>query len=339
MRSAISVAREALNLQETNSRQQIQISPLSPAVTPTSGDQWLIDTSRLVSARLSSPVDLSLLFLFIAHSLLLEDIPLEDRARPLAPLHKDLNDHICKTFLPTVFLAGESTSTNLVPHIDGRVFTSLVRCIIANKDKIMEVVIGARTYQRASSIWSSIPLSCPDLIKFAARYQSLPCQEQLDTSGTEPLPHLAFSSDIFDAELSSISVVTDSLSQEETDPPSSHAHLEFGHVFSDTQHWHNVKKAILPSYLGGKSEQPLTAWQRSRALRREQRFMANMQRQAETLMGTFGAILKQIVILPAGSQAANNAKGRPAHVSTYITSTLVAMSLSYFLEGPFAETK
>jgi hypothetical protein len=72
-------------------------------------------------------------------------------------------------------------------------------------------------------------------------------------------------------------------------------------LFSDTQHWHNHKRAILPKHLGGDTAAPMTEWQRNRKLRSDQRFMKNMHDQASTLTGASGAMLQQVKILSVSS--------------------------------------
>ena len=109
---------------------------------------------------------------------------------------------------------------------------------------------------------------------------------------------LPFSDPLFDEELATIDIDVD---EEESDDEED-AQLEFNTLYSDTQHWHNHKRAILPAHLGGSdSIGPMDERQKRRQLRSEQRFMSKLQWQAETLTGALGIPLQQIVIPSAAA--------------------------------------
>jgi hypothetical protein len=265
-------------------------------------DEWLVKASTIFwSISASSTVDATLLFIFIAHVIILESISVEERAQPPVVLHPKLTTYISETFLPLVFLATESaiSGTCLIPQIDGRIFICLIRCFLSNVDKQMDTVIGERTYQHAFQIWSSSsPRNAkPDVIKLKVLYE-LPQSLTLSETRDPPFKLLPFSNEVFDRELSSVKVETED--HESASLP--RGHLQFGPgvgtVFTDTQHWHNNSKAILPRHLGGEDPIPLDEWKRRRLLRSAQRFMVTLQRQAETL-----AVVEPIRISPVGTKA------------------------------------
>ncbi|KAK0506601.1 hypothetical protein EDD18DRAFT_1124170 [Armillaria luteobubalina] len=124
--------------------------------------------------------------------------------------------------------------------------------------------------------------------------------EEWDTSGSEskmdpqesvPIPTtqtqtqlLPFSHPVFDKALSSVKISTAS----DDRPLKSSEFLNFSVLFTDTRHWHNSKKIITPG-----EKVPVANW---RVLRSNQRYIANLQRQAETLTGASGRGLQQITL-------------------------------------------
>ncbi|KAK0440823.1 hypothetical protein EV421DRAFT_1960798 [Armillaria borealis] len=95
---------------------------------------------------------------------------------------------------------------------------------------------------------------------------------------------LPFSHPVFDKALSSIKISTAT----DDRPLKSSEFLNFSVLFTDTRHWHNSKKIITPG-----EKVPVANW---RVLRSNQRYTANLQRQAETLTGASGRGLQQITI-------------------------------------------
>jgi ATP-dependent RNA helicase DDX60 len=262
-----------------------------------------------------------LLYIFIAHCVLMENVSIEERSRPLPMLNDKLSQDIIGSFLPRIFLA---VDTVLGGHeagsidIDGRMFMTLVHFFIANASLPIRRLVGDSVYERVKCIWSGAIANPPtvDFLKFSNRFPHPPLVP-LPASAPKAKQQYAllpFSNKVFDEELSSIRVnilpptMTDHELVVPPLPPSTPAaHLEFGSqggiLFSDTQHWHNTRRPILPSHHGGKEDPKpaLTEWQKRRKLRSEQRFMATLQQQAGTLTGALGAVLKQIVIPAVGS--------------------------------------
>ena len=116
--------------------------------------------------------------------------------------------------------------------------------------------------------------------------------ELAPASDTQTFGVLPFQNEVFDELLSDVRVDVDSESQEHDN----NVHLEFSKGFNESQHWHNHRRPILPKHLGGEKAPPKDQWFRSRELRRDQRFMAQLERQAPTITGTFGKGLQRIVI-------------------------------------------
>jgi hypothetical protein len=238
-------------------------------------------------------------------------MPVRERARPLELLHPDLLDVILKSFFPDIFIAAEHviSTRGLALDLDGRVLASLINFLVKNRSRDMNDLVGCNVVTRVYRIWSDLGAEPIDLEGFAARYPSQPPPPPSIPVTSEPLRLLPFDNEVFNDELKPIHIGV----EDQVDDTSS-AYMDFGGgtLFSDTQHWHNTRKAILPSHLGGTNPKPMDERQRRRFLRSEQRFMATLQRQAGTLTGALGASLQQIVIPPVGNQESKALKVRPA---------------------------
>ena len=279
-------------------RQQLSTQP-QRLVPGTDKNACLLALSRfLLSAMPSSHISFGLLYLFILHCCLLDEISVHERARPLATLHPQLTRMVVYDFLPKIFLAMDCviSSSHVFLDVDGRIFSSLIRYFTCNPTLPINDIVGQSVYSRTSSIWSNLGTPQPDFRGFATRFPPPPSPAVALTSEVEPLRILPFENEVFNLELSSIQITV------ELDIQTSPAHLEFGQgiLFSDTQHWHNRNRAIIN--VRGKDPKPTDEWQRRRVLKGEQRFMATLQRQAGTLTGALGASLQRIVILPAATK-------------------------------------
>jgi ATP-dependent RNA helicase DDX60 len=262
------------------------------------------------------------LYVFVTHCVILENLSVEERARSVLPvLNERLERDVREVFLERMFLVVDAVLCSRGTgegaawiDIDGRVFMTLLHFILANASSSSSIqeLVGENVYRQVETIWSSTNPPV-DFLKFSQFFPLPPPPEVPPPVVTENVRKqeytlLPFNNKVFDEELSSIRVNV--LPPSTSDPsPLASAHLEFGSqggiIFSDTQHWHNTHKSILPSHHGGGKQQDpkpaLTEWQKRKKLRSEQRFMATLQQQAGTLTGALGAVLKQIVIPPVGS--------------------------------------
>jgi hypothetical protein len=259
------------------------------------------------SSSAGAPVEL--LFAFLAHSIILETVSVEERARQITTVHSELSEVMLKKFLPAIFLAVEDVVScrNAFCNIDGRIYLSLIQFLMDNHGSPMHGLIGVSVCDRMQSLWSSLGLAPVDFGALAIRFPHSPPPEPPlpDIVTPEPLRLLPFDNGIFNKDLSALQVTGEDEDEEVLDS------VNFGQrvLFSDSHHWHN-NKAILPRHLGGEDSKPKNEWHRRKILKSEQRFMATLQRQAGTLTGALGASLDQIVIPPVGSRAAKpKAKG------------------------------
>ncbi|KAI0660897.1 P-loop containing nucleoside triphosphate hydrolase protein [Cubamyces menziesii] len=290
---AVQNASQSLATRESMAREGVPVAPLK-AFEPLSARALATRLTGEISRLNTSQSEFfpELLQLFIAHIFNVPHLGLKERALPPVALPDTLVSHVNASFLPGVFVALENGASAVT--VDGRVFASLVDYVLRSQDTSLTPLLGPEIASQVEALWQENNIRAPDLVAFRARFPPTSAP-QADNAfdGSHP-GLLPFHHPLFDQELASIRIDADELSDDEDEDPS---HLEFNTLFSDTQHWHNHKRAILPPHLGGNDTQgPMTEWQRKRQLRSEQRFMSKLQWQAETLTGAYGTPLQQMII-------------------------------------------
>ncbi|KZT04532.1 P-loop containing nucleoside triphosphate hydrolase protein [Laetiporus sulphureus 93-53] len=350
--NASSAALRSLTVKESQAWRGCSAMPLD-ALAP-QGLQSLTSQDALLQTFAQRVIDLTnhrlecmeeLLFAFIAHLLLLPMLSVAERARPLPDLHPGLVNMLLEDFLPSIFLVLKGLSDEVALDVDGRVFVALVDYMQKHTDASRQDVFGEETSVRLDSIWASLQLRPVDFAELAPQHPSKPAESSVVTakkskkdrrkaaSQRKPFRLLPFSHPVFDEELAEVHVDVDDSAP---DAVQAH-HLDFNTIFNDVNHWHNHRRAVLPPHLGGEVARPLDERQRRRKLRSDQRFMASMEWQAQTLTGAFGVPLERIVITSAKSndpqpskntktrliqvhreppKAKPGKKGKPAHVSS-----------------------
>lgn len=272
----------------TNLSNAVRYSSLPPDHPTHDRDEMMVILAR----SLADTIPPALLFLFVAHSLLLEDLSLQNRAQPNQPLHPALSSLLNRRVLPSLFSHLVNTAhsaTHFIP-IDGRIFISLLAFVANTPEKPLSSVLGSDVLERATEIWNKAGAPSIDIPKF---FSEFPCELNAPprSSSLTPFALLPFSNETLDPLLGDLA----SLSTVETDSPEVISRFVTNTIFSDNRHWHSGR-SILPHHLGGDSGQPLDAKQRYRRLKSNQRFMARMQAQAGTLTGALGASLTQQII-------------------------------------------
>ncbi|EIW61285.1 P-loop containing nucleoside triphosphate hydrolase protein [Trametes versicolor FP-101664 SS1] len=304
---AVQNALQSLTAQETDLRAGDTATPLED-VELLPARELAVDLVNNLSESSVSQHELfpELLQLFVAHILFVPHLGLKERAQPPVVLPAALSDHLHTAFLPRAFLDLEDAASAVT--VDGRVFAALLDYVLRAEQPSLSSMLGPEISTAVEEIWSECNIRAPDFVALRARFPPAPVAPAQDEPEDRPLRLLPFEHLLFDEELASIALDVEVDSGDEDEDPS---HLEFNTVFSDTQHWHNHKRAILPPHMGGSDTHvQLTEWQRKRQLKSEQRFMAKLQWQAETLTGAYGTPLQQMVIPSAA--VARKSKGAPA---------------------------
>ncbi|KAF8958161.1 hypothetical protein BDZ97DRAFT_66327 [Flammula alnicola] len=248
------------------------------------------------------------LYLFIAHSLLVPTLSVLERAQVPRLLGSKLTSVLQKEFLsPLFFKAANLLASYDYPfEVDGTIFVTLIAFVLLRRGQ-MSTVIGPALFDESQRVWCALGGPSLDFDSFVGRYR-LPLPEASYTSiqheTIEPRRLLAFSNPVFEEKFSIFQASTE-VHESEYSP----LHFEKGTAFSDNHHWHN-QKSILPGHLGGSKPKQVDAKALRRRLRSDQRFMATLQVQAATLTGASGASLRQIIIPPVGTSRPSQREDR-----------------------------
>lgn len=289
--------------------------PHSPSTASESRTDWLVNSARALldlveketkdKKKMKDTLVVPLLYIFLAHGVTLDKIPLPLRAQPLPAFTSDLEHYLRDNFLPSLFdclhrtLPSKPTFRDV--DLDGRVFLHLLQAV-PPQSSIKEVIanlIGPQSACELDRMWQTLGrdigvISC--------------CVVDPKESMVNVGEHvrnvfsvLPFSHPILSQHLARVNInITPSTSVPECGRFDLDSSL--GAVFKDSMHWHNAGRSILPKHLGGKDTKlsALDARARKRVLRRNQQFQAGLQRQAETLTGALGKPLETIIIPQVG---------------------------------------
>ena len=247
--------------------------------------------------------------LFFLHAMVLQTLPVSERAQPLEAINDDFANKLITTFLPDLYsvITAFVLKFNHFVDIDGRIFITLLR-FATSGDQLpthgLEALVGPEISSRLETVWKSTNAPSPDLSKLLAccpTDEDSESESESESASDEDMTSFAlfpFHNEVFDDELAAVHVTVAGQGQ----VPSS-IRLEFSQdiPFSDTKHWHAHHRPILPTkHLGGETAKDVGERARTRQLRRDQRFMSQMQRLAATLTGASGKALQQILIPSTG---------------------------------------
>lgn len=261
------------------------------------------DAFEVILEKGGSPAEVT--WAFSAHCHLLPLLSAQERAQQHEPNHPQLQAMLLEDLLPRWFISLEKFLSGFDSQIDvdGNVFSALLRTLLLHPDVSLEEIVGPEVFSALRNVYPSAP-SFSDL---ALRFPP-PTSEVTPLAKPAILRLLPFEHEIFDDEMSSIRVKV-----EQSDADTPFGEMEFGKdtVFEDKHHWHNHNKLILPKHLGGDDPKPKDAFQKRKLLKRNQRFMARLGRDAGTLTGALGARFDRITITPVGSHPTG--KGATTH--------------------------
>jgi hypothetical protein len=275
--------------------------------------------STFLSISSSVPHASALLQLYLAHAYLLPTLPLRSRAQRIPKPSPELMA-ILEPFLAIFYSSAAAaidslSSSETLPELDldGRIFFLLLLEVLNSSQDAPSFsdILGAETAGRLDALWSKLsPSSAPD---FAALRSDIPSQSselpEVPSAIVEPTV-LEYDSPIFTAHLSSVNV---SVAPDSTLATLSNR-LEKDSVFDDERGWVNPKPT-LPTHLGGPPPPVLDIREKRKRDRKDQRFMAQMQKSAASLTGALGGTLKQQVIPAVGKRSASAIKEKAAAAS------------------------
>ncbi|GAA5895565.1 uncharacterized protein JCM6883_001549 [Sporobolomyces salmoneus] len=273
-------------------------------------------SSTFLSISSSVPHASALLQLYLAHAYLLPTLPLRSRAqrmpKPSAELMEILEPFLAIFYSSTAAVVDSLPSSETLPELDfdGRIFYLLLLEVLnsSQDSPAFTDLLGSEAAGRLDSLWTKLsPSSSPD---FAALRSALPNQStelpEVPAAITESTV-LEYDSPIFTAHLSSVNV---SVAPDSTLATLSNRLAE-NSVFDDEKGWVNPKPT-LPTHLGGPPPPVLDIREKRKRDRKDQRFMAQMQKSAASLTGALGGTLKQQVIPAVGKRSASAIKEKAA---------------------------
>jgi ATP-dependent RNA helicase DDX60 len=291
---------------ENKLRGQTSHVPLAPLhVTPPGLRELDLLLKEVLDYLVMHQIELPRLFweltsLFFLHIIILPTLPVSERACPHENLDEDLVAMLVGTFLPKInpVMASFILKSNRFVDIDGRVFTRILHYTISLgycQTNVLTELVGPEISSRLETVWRSVNAPPPDFMKLSTCFPNRGDPEPSSTAsdGPKSFTLLPFHNRIFDEELADVHVKVS-----DEDQTSSSPCLEFcqGTPFTDTNHWHDNHRAILPKHLGGEGWKDADERSRQLRLRRGQRFMVHMQRLSASLTGASGRVLEQILI-------------------------------------------
>ena len=280
-------------------------------------ESWSSDAAKaFLSATSGANASLrrTILWVFLAHSILLRSLSLELRSQPEASLPPALVSTLTKHILPDLLTAfGLSIPDELTtqPPVDGRIFGLLLAQLI-QPNAVPEKVLGADAYKTTQALWSSVTSDVVDFSVLKTFVTNSACVPKAPAPEFDDFPLYPFDNQVFNEAFESVAVTTRSSTSLDAVPPPL---LEFGgeSIFTSCQR-RRTERVVPPKHLGGDDGKPKDRKGRERMLRNNQRFMRNLERQAKSLSGAKGAPLEQEVITTVGQGGA--ASGRNTRPNT-----------------------
>jgi hypothetical protein len=266
-------------------------------------ESWTSDAAKAflsVTSSADGPLRRTIVWVFLAHSILLRSLPLELRSQPEASLPPALVSALTKDVLPDLLTAyGLSIPNELTtqPPVDGRIFGLLLAQLI-QPNSVPEKVLGAEAYKTTQALWSSITSNTVDFSVLKTFSTSFAPVSRAPAPVFDDFPLYPFDNQVFNDAFESVAVTTRSSTSLDAVPPPL---LEFGgnSIFVSSRR-RRTERAMPPKHLGGDDGKPKDRKGREKMLRNNQRFMRNLERQAKSLSGAKGAPLEQEVITSGG---------------------------------------
>ena len=112
----------------------------------------------------------------------------------------------------------------------------------------------------------------------------------IDSSTSDTISILPFSNPVFDKHLTSINLRV---------APLRSSDRQSGRIFQEVSHWHNAKRRLNPKQA---LQTPASAKEKERSLKRDQRFMSEMQSYAASLTNAAGKALEPEIITPSDAK-------------------------------------
>lgn len=234
---------------------------------------------------------------FLAHTALVTSLPLSNRRQPSQRPDSDEQSSL-QTFVSkfsktsrTLISSGawaEAMKAGTVPCdisdlIDGRLFEAVT---MAGSERRFPPQATPVFEGLASSLCtlSGVHINVPTALQNASH------TDKVNGSTTDALSILPFSNPVFDKHLMSINLRVSPLKSSDR---------QSGRIFQEVSHWHNAKRRLDPKQ---GQQTPASAKDKARSLKRDQRFMAEMQSYAASLTNAAGKALEPEIVTVSDSK-------------------------------------
>ncbi|KAF8315022.1 P-loop containing nucleoside triphosphate hydrolase protein [Clavulina sp. PMI_390] len=294
------------------------LSSLPPLPT-TGGAQsengWLEQCLRLTHSQ-PTPIDhatRALLYVWVAHQYLLPYIDIDDRAQVAPSLDAQILDHVNNHLYPILIpsLLASVSGVKYTIDIDGHVFGYLVDGVISGAS--LGDLLGPALSGVVDQAWTASGLPSANLSVLSSTFTRVPNQ-----NATPPRPAirtLPFEHDVFEAQFPEVAVTSE--------PASSLSKKASSSVLLDPFAAPMGAQSAPAHRALARAPPPVDERARQKKLKRDQRQMAHLTRQAASLTGAAGAILQQQVIVANPTSTSSRAKPTQAAASSSSTDRAV----------------
>ncbi|KAJ1300164.1 hypothetical protein OPQ81_011916 [Rhizoctonia solani] len=296
----LKISSAAARLCEDALNQTLSLS--TPSSPPKNRLSWLMNSAKAMLANPGTDLDESFTFVFIAAQLALAYMSAQQCALSHRAIDQRISEYLQSHFYPAMFghLSNNLVDATFFPDLDGNLFLIFLNCVLKSPQGTTEELFGENLARDLSSAWTAAGLSIPTFNDLSSRFAYT--KHNMVTAPRLAFELLPFSHPVFDQYLPSIATISDDRASNEI-LQRTRIEALCDEPFVDDKHWHN-DKTILPKHLGGKDDnKPRNEWERMKRLRRDQEFMANLQRHAQTMIGAKGQPIKRIVITEVNSAA------------------------------------
>ena len=284
---------------QMSQRLELQLSKFETVIEPESGDGQDLFTERVVLTIFTlaqilqkNPSSQDLVLALLVHTVLIGELKISNRRQQWTSLHGDQGAHVVQ-FLSAFAIVSRrimnedcwrqafvdaNRSCDIIDLIDGRLFQKVVhqmaggfKGINLSHTLVSRVITLTEVLYKISGVQLHVNINANSSDTAVALFENLDLQES--SSNVSVLP---FSNRVFDRHLASISISINNSRLPEG---------QSARIFREVSHWHNAKRR-----LDSKLALPISEREKSRALRKNQFFMAEMQAYAASLTNAAGML-------------------------------------------------
>lgn len=290
---------------------EARIDHHSDFVVPGDRDAWLVQAAHayLQHVDVSDTLSLPLLHAFLAHIVLLQSLDVSDRGLGPRVLDRTLANYVRTTFYPAIFsfLGVRLSEVTFRPDLDGRIFEHLLHALVDGHE--LSSLLGPPAATELDAIWNSLGQDASTYTALSAQFSPVKTKDSA-AQIVHSIRLLPLSNDVVDDVLHDIDSVAEIDNDTSNEIEFQSSGVAQSILLCDTHMWHKERTKVPLHHISPQAPKPATEKLRQRKLKNDQRFMKQLQRQAETLTGAKGARLQQQVIAPVGTSRVSSNKSR-----------------------------